>query len=231
MRLENQIYLPGKIEYPTTDGRKIQFTEEFIFRYQFELSICHYDEDEDLPTDIIEHRIWIGDTEGQLWTTATRFSANYLIEELAGANFNQVRQLSYFDEGDRETRSLFDSTLVLEGVRCSSDDRFYRSLWLGGERVEFIFKYTMMTFDIAAVEDLAFGTRLYGKLREESLWIEGEPLPAILFEMGNPDRFFLANTATYNQEEGYWEDSPLPFPIIFAPSDRRGDPQPNVIVS
>lgn len=239
MRISNKIYLDGTITYPTSDGRSIQFIldDEDELRYEFELSFHYRNTSGDLPIDVIEHRIWIPDANGKLWTTATRFTSEIFVQHLY--NFASASAPYYFKQMDENARQMFEDNLILEDIHYSDDDRIYRKLLLGDEVVEVKFHYTVMTFDVAVLEDQLFKSRgiptstsLAVRLRKDSLYDEnGDPLPDIKFEI-DPEVFFLHNTALFNEEEEYWTDSQLPIPLVFEPTDEQSKlRQSNVVIS
>ncbi len=187
--------------------------------YAYELTRLACDTD-DLPVDGIELRIWVPDAEGRLWTAVTRFSAKYLVEELAFANFSG--RFTVFDEASDELRALFDSPLLLEGVAYSSDDRFYRSFLIRGEQVQAIFKYSTLTFDVAVKDAGTPFQAWYGRLRQGGDFDADRPLseirhteslPGLLFEMSGPGRML---------------DSMFPQLATLDLTDELGEPQETV---
>ena len=238
MRIRNTIYLDGTITYPTSDGRSIQFVldDGYKLQYDFELSFHYRDTSGDLPTDVLEHRIWVPDANGQVWTTATRFTSELFIQHLY--NFASALAPYYFEQTDESLQQMFEDNLILEEIHYGDDDRIYRKLLLGDELVTVKFHYTVMTFDVAFIEDqlckskgLPMSTSLAVRLREDSLYDDrGDPLPAIKFEI-EPEVLLKHNTALFNHKEEYWTDSQLPIPLVFEPTDEQFElPQSNVVV-
>ena len=241
MRISNTIYLNGTITYPTSDGRSIQFIldDNYSFQYDFELSFHHRDRSEEvghLPTDVLEHRIWVPDSNGQLWTTATRFTSELFVQHIY--NFASASAPYYFEQMNKSSQQKFEENLILDDIRYGDDDRIYRKLLLGHDLVTVKFHYTVMTFDVAFVQDelckskgLPISSSLIVRLRENSLYDENyDPLPAIKFDI-EPEILFNHNTALFNHKEEYWSDSQLPIPLVFEPTDEQFElHQSNVVV-
>ncbi len=137
----------------------------------------------------------------------------------------------YLADMGKDVTGLFDSALLLEDVRFSDDDRFYRPLAVGEDTLEVQFKYTTLTFDVAYVDEDIGGIDLWVRLREGGLYISGDAVPAIGYQM-SPHRLWTANLGLPCEEDGhvYWEDSYLPVPLVFEPTGEVGEPNPRVVV-
>ena len=220
------------IFYPTSDGRQLRITHEHWrdkLHYQFELGFAHRDPSDELPTDAVECRFWLADVDGNLWTTRSRFTARLFVSSLV--SFSSTSRLVTLDDLGADVANLFDSALLLEDARYSSDDRFYRQLVLGDAVLEVQFHYTSMSFDVAYVEETMSGTALWIRLREGSLFIDGDPVPTICYQM-RPHRLWSSNVGLPCEEDGhvYWEDSYLPVPLVFELTDEVAEPNPRVVL-
>lgn len=218
------------ILHPTVDGRQLRFAWEHWrdkLHYRFELGFAYRDPDDELPTDAIECRFWLADADGRVWTTRSRFTAKLFVSNLV--SFASTSLPTYLADLDEEVAALFDNALLLEGARYSSDDRFYRQLVLRDEVVNVQFHYTCMTFDVAFAEEAMIGVTLWVRLRENSLFVDGDSIPTICFTM-NPHRLWSANLGLPCEEDGhvYWEDSFLPVPLVFELTDETAGPNSRV---
>jgi hypothetical protein len=245
MRIKDTFYFEkfpvDSLDYCTTDGRILRFDSQRGYKaeYVYELTRLPAETD-DFPIDGIAMRIWLADSEGRVWSTVSNFTAEYLVDELGMCNFENVRDFYAFDKAPADIQKLFESELLLEGVYFTSDDRFYRSLRIGGEWVQAIFKYSGLTFDVALHHSPPSFPRLYARLRQGSGYDADQPLseirhtselPALVFELSYATYEMLhAHSAIY-LPRGSWAKSPLPLPIKFQLTEERGEPQVAVIVT
>lgn len=157
---------------------------------------------------------------------------------LANAQFENIRDCDIEAQTAPEIRALFENSLVMRGLRFSSDDRFYRSLWIPSQRVQVIFKYSTLSFDIAAKEDSDLRTVLYARLSQGTDYDASLPLneiqhtwelPALIFELrwDAPQRMLYSNGA-FMDEYGSWVKSPMPKPLAFQLTDERSYREPAV---
>lgn len=238
MKLTTELRLPAPVEHPTTDGRTLRLERagRAFPAYTFEFSVHRPPDSGWGPLDIIEHRTWIADAEGTVWTAASRFTAAWLVEQLALSAFENFRAPHPY-ESEPALHAAFRNALLLEGVQYGSDDRLYRSLVIEGRWMQCIFKYTTLVFDVAAQTDAPDGLRLLARLREGCLNCfpspdaeERVPLPAVVFELDHPSSLITRNTAVQDPEEGDWNDSPLVLPIRWERTSAGATPQAGVRV-
>lgn len=236
--LTTELRLPAAVEHPTADGRalRLEHVDNSFPAYTFQLSVHRPPDTGWGPLDIVEHRAWMADSDGIVWTAASRFTAAWLVEQLALAAFENVRAPRTRDE-QPALHALFDHAPLLEGVRYFSDDRLYRSLVIGGRWMQCIFKYTTLSFDVAVQTDAPDGLRLHARLREGCLHCfpspdarERVPLPALVFELDHPSSLITRNTAVEGPSPGEWNDSPLVLPVRWERTADRAAPQPGVRV-
>ncbi|MBL8794825.1 MAG: hypothetical protein JNM56_13030, partial [Planctomycetia bacterium] len=164
----------GTAHYPTTDGRSLEITEGLLAG-DLELRLEFRDPEKMQPTDALACEFHTADREGRVWTTTARFTAGIFITHMF--DFGASRHMNLFRprDADEDYRRAFKQAVVLRRVRCSRDDRFYRTLLIGDQLVTTKFKYTRLTFDVAAIEDPnGHATQLAVKVRKGSLLDEDE---------------------------------------------------------
>lgn len=253
MRLQHKFEFPlwpDETEgFPTTTGRALRFRPDMqedpglepdlmLVNGEFDLTRLPA-ESEDYACDAVECRVWIADDGGKKWTAASRFPAYLLLDELAIAQ--QRRAWSYY-------YAPFDAPLdspLVEGATWSTDSREVLALPIGEEDFYVQLKHSALAFDIA-VARREYRTGMLGpphlrvQLRE-GLSYEGldalremnhpDWLPSISFELvGGVERLMFLGGAVLSPG-GSWEAAPFPAPLVFAPTDEEGDPQPGVLVS
>jgi hypothetical protein len=236
MKLTTRLRLPAPVEHPTADGGtlRLERVANAFPAYTFELSAHRPPAVGPEPRDLIEHRAWIADADGTVWTAASRFTSAWLVEQLALAAFDNVRAPRPYD-AEPALHAAFRHALLLDGVQYGSDDRLYRSMVIEGRRMQCIFKYTTLSFDVAAQTDAPDGLRLFARLREG--WEcnarddeERVPLPALVYELDPPSSLITRNTAVQGPAPGEWNDSPLILPVRWERTADRAAPQPGVRV-
>jgi hypothetical protein len=193
----------------------------------------------DFPVDAVECRIWVADNDGCVWTAESSFTADFFVDELAFAFFENAREAYLLDEAPERVQGLFNTSVLLEGVRFSSDDRFYRSFRFNGEWVQAIFKYSSLVFDVAVDESFSDLPRLWARLRQAASYDPGRALseirstnelPGLVFELSSsPSRMLYSNGACIT-EGGSWMMSPIPKALVFELTDEKAPPQDTVLV-
>lgn len=238
MKLTTELRLPAAVEHPTADGRTLRLAPagRTFPRYAFELSVHRPQDTGGDVRDVIEHRAWIADAEGTVWSAASRFTSAWLVEQLGMAAFENFRELAYY-ERQPQLQSAFGHAPLLRDVRYASDDRLYRSLVLEGRWMQCIFKYTTLMFDVAADAEGPDGLRLYARLQGDCLDCFPSPdakersrLAALVFELDHPSVLITRNTAVQGPAPGEWNDSPLILPIRWERVGTGAPPQPGVVV-
>ncbi len=213
-----------KSSYPTTEGGFLTITESYETVGQIELGIHHIDESDDLPNDILYTRFRVPDHEGVIWESESRFGSGVLVEKMNDLYIPS--HLIPYSSADEEVISALEGSEVLKGIRYSSDDRFYRTIALNDKIISFSFHYTTITFDLAYhTDDLVDLTRLYVRLCENSLFVEGDDLGSFYF-VTYP--FIGMNTAFYNSGEEWWQENPIPSPAPFRRTADTYSPNKNV---
>jgi hypothetical protein len=128
---------------------------------------------------------------------------------------------------------------VLDDIRFSSDDRFYRKFIIDGDIFETNFSYTTVHFDVGLApdesEDFPIMTSLAIRVRKDSLVAirnqNGESGTNADFGFYMNWRYLLlSHTAVYFPEYGRWRDVAIPMPLLFSGTDGSAGPQPNVKV-
>lgn len=210
--------------YPTDQGGVLTFNESFEIEGQISLGVHAQDESDDLPMDILFTRFRVADSEGAVWEAESRFSSEHLVllmQEAVTPSFLQP-----FAQAEASVQKLFASGgKVLKNIRFSSDDRFYRPLFLGDKVENIIFKYTTISFDLAFHDD-GILERLYCRIHPNSLFKDGNDLGSFVFETSP---FIGPNTAAYNEDEEIWQTNPLPAAIVFKKTADTTTPNPDVI--
>lgn len=241
--------LPASASLPTllsqpTDGRALRFRpdmqespgldpEHLAVACEFTLAPLPATES-DVFSDGVECRVWLADADGKKWTVANRFPACLLLDELAVAQ--QRRKWYYYSPSDAPLVSP-----LVEGARWATDSREVLAIPIGEEDFFVQLKHCRLVFDVAASpEDRVSGARLRAQLREgvsyeglDALRRVEHPdwLPSISFEIvGGLERLMCLGGAL-KKDSGTWEAPPLPAPLVFAPTEEEGDPQPGVHVS
>jgi hypothetical protein len=239
MKLTTELWLPATVEHPTADGRTLRLAPGGSVHpsYTFELSVHRPPPVDAEPRDIIEHRAWIADADGTVWTAASRFTSSWLVEQLAAAVFENARLLAYYDR-EPSVHAAFAGGLLLDAVQYGSDDRLYRSLLLEGRRMQCIFKYTTLRFDVAAQSGHLGRLQLFARLHADCLDCfqsaddeERTRLSsALVFELDHPSVLITRNTAVEGPEPGEWNDSPLALPLRWERVSDGAPPQACVTV-
>ena len=100
-----------------------------------------------------------------------------------------------------------------------------------------IFKYSTLVFDVAGEPDATGGRRLYARLREGSTYDAAIPLdkirhtselPAFVFRLGEVLHNMLRLNGAVLDDFGSWSPTLFPEPVVFEPTEERGDPQAGV---
>ncbi len=240
MRLQSTFELLQRpFDVPTTDGRILRWDGELhlCVNFTYELTALRA-QNEDYPVDAVACQLWQPDSEGRVWSATSRFTTDYFVDELAMAQLENDRNCNTEARTTPEIRALFENSLVLRGLRFSSDDRSGRSLWIHPHLVQVIFKYSTLSFDVAAKNDSDFGTILYARLNQGTEYDASLPLneihytwelPALIFKLGHdaPQRMLYSNGA-FMDEYGSWVKSPIPKPLAFQLTDERSYREPAV---
>ena len=228
MRTTSELELVGSIAFPTSNNRTLRFEqnpETNSARYAFELSVYYRDTANDLPDDVIAFQVWVADREGVVWTATCRFTPHLFTSRMV--DFGEGDEPMPFEDASATVKDTFSLRLLLEGVRASSDDRFYRRILLGDRIYTVKFHYTCMTFDVAVFNE-GNTPCLAVRLREDSLFFDGaKSVPPLWFPV-YPAELWRWNVAIYDSEEEWWVDSSLPIPLVFELTDEQGEPQDGV---
>jgi len=196
--------------FKTSDGRTLEFISGHGSQigYTFELTCLQDEYDvpfDPAPMDGIECRLWVPDSEGQVWMSLAYVTAEYFLEELAFASFED-RCSIYQDVSDKIQR-LFESSLLLRNVNCYERRDF-------GCRLFFLRKERLMgssaledcwtTFDIAVDKEDKDKPVLYVRMNEGVRYNVQRPFnqigrfsefPALLFELKSIERLWSSNGA------------------------------------
>jgi len=221
----------GTTHYPTNDSRQLEITEG-VLSGEMKLDFEFRDPEKSLPTDALTCEFRTADREGQVWATTSRFTTAVFITHMF--DFSASRHMNLFRPGNADDgyKQAFKRAVLLRKARCSRDDRFYRTLLLDDDLITTKFKYTRITFDVAAVEDpKGWSTVLAVKVHKGSL-VDEEEIEDI-GELGyyvECQHLLRCNTGVFDPLRKYWRDSPLPMPLVFAPTGKRGEKQDHVRV-
>jgi len=228
MHITAELPLIGTIDFPTSNGPTLRFEqnpETDSIRYTFKLSIYYRDNDNESPDDVIAFQVWVADQAGVIWTTTSRFTAHLFAAHMV--NFAEGHEPMPVEAASAAVKAAFTERLLLDEVRASSDDRFYRRLLLRDQIYTVKFHYTCMRFDVAAVNE-GNVSLLAIRLKENSLFFDGsKSVPVLWFPVYTAD-LWRWNVAIYHSEEEWWEDSSLPIPLVFELTDEQVQPQNGV---
>lgn len=233
--------MPAKIAFevdgtihPTSDGKKLKLGPGIITG-ELNLSFCYKDESADLPTDVLSATYRIADNTGQIWSMTTRFTAEVFVTYM---NDLSATDSGLFYIGSKpEVAALFDKNRILEDVRFSSDDRFYRHFQIENDKLSVPFHYTTLHFDIAIQEDTGelpppgLLTKLVVKIKENSIYVEDKD--DSIKDFGyylSIHNLLRINTAVYSEGYERWKDSPISLPVYFERLPETSDPQDTVTV-
>jgi hypothetical protein len=202
-------------------------TGQLAFHFHF------LDPSDESPVDVIACEFRIGDRDGKVWATTSRFTSELFVAHMFDASLTRPIGLFRTAEAGADFREAFQSHAAISGMRFSSDDRFYRTLLVGERVVEVQFRYTTITFDMAIVQDPEHPyllTALAIRVRSGSLMdTEFQDLGELGFFMSctHPLR---NNTAASEDGNRFWGDNPMPGPLVFSPLEGVADPNETVEV-
>jgi hypothetical protein len=199
--------------HPTSDGRQLKIGPGLLVG-DFSLIISHKGPSDDLPTDVLAATYRIADNTGQLWSLTTRFTAEALVTFMDDLSSTEGG-LFYMESAESDVVGAFGGKLLVEDVRFSSDDRFYRFIHVKNDTLEVQFHYTTVHFDIAAIEDTSNSpvcSRLVVRVREGSLLVEGDSVKELGYYL-SVHHLLRLNTAVYSESYSCWKDSPIALPL------------------
>lgn len=218
----------GTTHHSTSDGRQLEITEG-VLSGEMKLGFEFRDPEKMLPTDALACELRTADREGRVWTTTARFTAAVFITHMF--DFGASWHMNLFRPRDAEDdyQRAFKEAVVLRRVRCSRDDRFYRTLLIGDQLVTTKFKYTRIIFDVAAIEDPKGHSTLFAvKVRKGSLLDEDDEDFGELGYCLSCQHLLRHNTGVFDVVRQYWRDNPLPLPLVFSPTGEQTTRQENV---
>jgi hypothetical protein len=227
MRITHEAYVENSfpLTYPTTGEEVLTLWSEddYKFDYEFELTLLPSYHD-DLPTDAVQCRFWVADSDGVVWTTSVRFTGEELLNTMDGAGSIERSYCPDNDTSDDSTTAPDRVvTPLVTGARYSSDDRFSRRLIVHDKIVEVPFHYLSIQFDISYVKDDI----------EEEIRVDlrgfrdanGDALPAFRFAFDPVDLWTLGRTVSFHEERcRTWCAFGLPIPLVFEKTDVRSAP-------
>lgn len=214
------------VTHPTTCGHILQFpdgsvTGELVLRF------ASKDESDWLPRDFVALDLAVADEQGDEWVMEATFGADAFLSCMGNPQL-MTRCFSVDESKDEEIRKTFESRPILDAARFSSDDRSYRIVPVGEKTIEFLFKYTTLTFDVF------WHTSRFGDedflvcLRRNSIMLaDGTLAGAIAFRI--PPLHLLQFNAWTTRAEGR-EPLPFPKPLFFRKTGRKIEPQADVVV-
>jgi uncharacterized protein YfeS len=215
------------VGFPAEGGRVLTLGRGEILG-EVRLRFDPRDESNDLPTDIVAAEFRTADSEGRVWSLTAHSTAEVFLTHMV-----DLSSISWVGPFPKKGRAAFQKDLLLEDIRFSSDDRFYRIFPVGKKTFDVQFKYTTLVFDVAIdrgddPEDPHL-TRLLVRLNEGSLLdINAKVLGDLVFSM---DWRHLFRHNTLARDSGRLRESPFPLPLTFRPTDERAAPQTSVRLS
>lgn len=215
--------------YPAEGGRILTLGPGPV-RGEVRLSFDPREESNDLPTDVIAAEFRTADAEGRVWSLTAHSTAEIFLIHMV-----DLSSTSWLSPFPKKARAAFRKNLLLEDIRYSSDDRFYRLFPVGKKPVEVQFEYTTLVFDVAVdrgddehEEDPEL-TRLWVRLNEGSLLDKNANVVGDLtFSM---DWRYLFRHNTLLCDSGRLHELALPLPLIFRSTEARAAPQETVRLS
>jgi hypothetical protein len=217
--------------HPTSDGKQLKIGPGLLVG-NFSLIISHKEPSDDLPTDVLAATYRIADNTGRVWSLTTRFTTEALVTYMDDLSSTEGG-LFYMESAEAEVVEAFRSKLLLEDVRCSSDDCFYRCIHVKNDTLEVPFHYTTIHCDIAAIEDtdkFPVRSRLVVRVKEGSLFVEGDSVKELGYYL-SIDHLLRLNTAAYSEDYSCWKDSPIALPVYFEETDEMAEAQEYVSVT
>jgi len=169
--------------------------------------------------DVLAATYRIADNTGRLWSLTTSFTAEALITFMDDRS-STAGGLFYMKSAKADVVEAFRSKLLVEDARFSSDDRFYRCIYVGNDKLQVQFHYTTIRCDIAAIEDTSecpVCSQLIVRVKEGSLCVEGESIKDLGYYL-SIHHLLRLNTAVYSEDYSCWKDSPIALPVYFEES-------------
>jgi len=217
--------------YPTVDNRNININSGDIVG-NLSLSFDPRSSSDDFPNDVINADFRIADSAGNVWSKQSRFMSELFVTHMIDLSSTTSGLFPVASAAD-EYIEAFQKELMLEDVRFSSDDRFFRRLLVGKEMFEIQFNNTTISLDIAVIQaedqDYPYLTKLAVKVHGGSLFSDSKDLGDIGFYL--EVKYLLnSNTAVYSDDYTRWKDSPIPLPSLFQITNDKAKAQDNVVV-
>jgi hypothetical protein len=221
--------------YPVSDGQVLEIGPGEVAA-QLELRYEHRSPSDDLPTDVLACDFRLADRDGRVWGTTARFTARLFADALFEVSAaDPERGLFRPSLAGRDYSRAFEDCPLLRQVRFSSDDRMYRSLWVGGQEIKTQYRYTTLVFDVAGAcgPEAVRGRRLAVRVLDGCLYTEVHGCYRSVGELGyylNCAGLWRHNTAVFSDEDEGWEHPWQPLPLSFTSSGGRGKRQESVKV-
>ena len=225
-----EIYLAAAVVYPTTDGQMLQFAPEgdvHAAAYQFALEVEERPS-HDEPENVVMFRVWVADSEGDVWTTTIEFTASKLGHRLVDEMAREVESAERMPE---EVRQAFEQARPLSDVFAWYSDDVYVPVRVDGEEHLLAQEYLGGWFDVAVVNEGLYWPLpfLAVRTREGLPSIDGEEIPAVWYHLDLTE-LWRWNGALWDAGDEMWMDSALPVPLVFERTNERAEPQPTVTV-
>jgi hypothetical protein len=221
--------------YPVSDGQVLEIGPGEVAG-GLELRYEHRSPSNDLPTDVLACDFRLADRDGRVWGTTARFTARLFADALFEVSAaDPAGGLFRPSLGGREYSRAFEDCPLLREVRFSSDDRMYRTLWLGGQEIKTQYRYTTLVFDLAGVcePEPVREARLAVRVLDHCLYTEAHGSYRSVGELGYYfpcAGLWRNNTAVFSDEDQCWEARWQPLPLSFTSTGRRGKRQESVRV-
>jgi len=220
-----------RTRYPTVDGRNLSINSGDIVG-SLSLSFDPRSNSDGFPNDVLNADFRLADSVGDVWSMQSRFMSELFIIHMNDLSSTESGLFPIVSATD-EYKEAFQKDLLIEDVRFSSDDRFFRRLLIGKDIFEIQFNNTTVSLDIAVIQaedqDYPYLTKLAVKINGGSLFSDGKDLGDIGFYL-EIKHLLNSNTAVYSDDYTCWKDSPIPLPSLFQLTNEKSLPQGNVLV-
>ncbi len=174
------------------------------------------------PIDTASCLVRLADAVGEIWEAESTFSLHVFIENMV--NLDRTSWLIYFDDSE-EWKAAFEDDCLMTGATCLLDDRFYRRLLVGDDRVELQFKYQSPSFDVAFYRSPHVPDLTSLLVRVSGLYdSDMNEIRPLVFEMDWRHLLFR-NELYFDAEAGDWTGDRWPLPLIFRRVGSTGFPQ------
>lgn len=226
--MANEVKIQGcGVRYPTTDGRTLIFGPGEVIGY-LQLYFDYRDENPDFSTrDVIAAEFRITDSEGVIWSLTVRFTSGLFLRHTIDPSLKDSGLFYLNSCCDLEVQKSLEERMILRNIQYGEDSKISHKISISDELVELYFKLCTISFDVAAYNQDLLLVRVndysvYAPEYEDYIGNFGYFLPI--------ETLLRNNTAVFDEEGEYWEDSLIPLPLVFQYTLENYKPQKSVQV-